>query len=264
MNLVFQIFTIYIFTSHLRIVNAYLHFLLAHCLIICRIKWHFLAAPTVQLMFSSHQTKLTAEKLGGHILEAFETVLGSPVTIEIRCESKKDSGSGVHVPLILPPSKEGSSQIRDINGVSTQAQIFQSDNLGMGRSEIVEVAASLGEPKGNDHVDNHAVSGKSGLGGSQVGEGTASSKKSTVASLPERRKLGEQSQSQSLVRSKVSLAHVIQQAEGCTQRSGWSKRKAVSIAEKLEQENLYVKQFQYIFSIIISFLISLYHEVEWH
>jgi hypothetical protein len=213
-------------------------------------------------MFSSHQTKVTAEKLGGHILEAFETVLGSPLTIEIRCESKK--GSGVHVPLILPPSKEGSSQIRDTNGVSTQAQILQSDNLGMGRSEIVEVAASPGEPKGNDHIDNHAVSGKSGLGGSQVREGTASSKKSTMASLPERRKLGEQSQSQSLVRSKVSLAHVIQQAEGCTQRSGWSKRKAVSIAEKLEQENLYVKQFHYIFSRIISFLISLYHKVEWH
>ncbi|KAL9321082.1 hypothetical protein ACSQ67_012921 [Phaseolus vulgaris] len=47
----------------------------------------------------------------------------------------------------------------------------------------------------------------------------------------------EQNQSRSLVRSKVSLAHVIQQAEG--QRSGWSKRKAVSIAEKLEQENLF-------------------------
>jgi hypothetical protein len=51
-------------------------------------------------MFSSHQTKVTAEKLGGHILEAFETVLGSPLTIEIRCESKK--GSGVHVPYHLP------------------------------------------------------------------------------------------------------------------------------------------------------------------
>jgi hypothetical protein len=215
-------------------------------------------------MFSSHQTKLTAEKLGGHILEAFETVLRSPVTIEIRCETKKDSGSGVHVPLILPPSMDGSSQIRDRNGVSTQAQILQPDILGMGRSEIVEVAASPREPMGNEHVDNLSVSDKTGLGGSQVGEATASSKKSTMASLPEKRKLGEQSQSQSLVRSKVSLAHVIQQAEGCTQRSGWSKRKAVSIAEKLEQENLYVKQFHYIFSRIICFLISLYHKVEWH
>lgn len=141
-------------------------------------------------MFSSHQTKLTAEKLGGHILEAFETVLRSPVTIEIRCETKKDSGSGVHVPLILPPSMDGSSQIRDRNGVSTQAQILQPDILGMGRSEIVEVAASPREPMGNEHVDNLSVSDKTGLGGSQVGEATASSKKSTMASLPEKRKLG--------------------------------------------------------------------------
>ncbi|KAB1221542.1 Protein STICHEL-like 3 [Morella rubra] len=188
----------------------------------------FGTAPTVQLMFSSHQSKSTAEKLRGHILEAFETVLGSPVTIEIRCESKQDSGSGVHVPPMLPASKDN----------SFQAKLLQSDNLEMGRSEIVEVAVSPREPKGNEHIDNSAVSDKRGLGGSWVGEASASSKRSSLASLPERRKLGERSQSQSLVRSKVSLAHVIQQAEGCTQRNAWSKRKAVSIAEKLEQENL--------------------------
>ncbi|KAI7731208.1 hypothetical protein M8C21_030808, partial [Ambrosia artemisiifolia] len=50
------------------------------------------------------------------------------------------------------------------------------------------------------------------------------------------RRLGEQSQSLSLVKGKVSLANVIQQAE--SHRNGWSTRKAVSIAEKLEQENL--------------------------
>ncbi len=226
------------------------------------IKLLFLAAPTVQLIFSSQQTKSTAEKLRGHILEAFEAVLFSPVIIEIRCDSKKDSGSGVHVPLMLPASKDSSSQIRDMNGVGTQAQLLQSDNLEIGRSEIVEVAASPREPKGNEHIENHAASDKRGLGGSAVGEGTASYKKSTMASLPERRKFGEQSQS--LVRSKVSLAHVIQQAEGCTQRSGWSKRKAVSIAEKLEQENLYVMQFHCSFSKLMFFLISLYLKVEKH
>ncbi|KAF5475319.1 hypothetical protein F2P56_007132 [Juglans regia] len=198
----------------------------------------FGAAPTVQMMFSSHQAKSRAEKYRRHILEAFENVLGSRVTIEIRCELNKDSGSGVHVPLMLPASKGGSSQIRDINGVSIQAQLLQSDNPQMGRSEIVEVAASPREPRDNEHTDNHAVSGKRGLGGSWVGERPASSMKSTMDSLPQRRKIGEQIQSQSLVRSKVSLAHVLQQAEGCTQRNGWSKRRAVSIAEKLEQENL--------------------------
>ncbi|KAG6692203.1 hypothetical protein I3842_10G102500 [Carya illinoinensis] len=190
----------------------------------------FGAAPTVQLMFSSYQTKSRAEKLGGHILEAFETVLGSPVTIEIRCESKKASASGVHVPLMLPASEVSLSQIRDINRVSTQAQLLQSDNSKMG-SEIVEVAASPRGPKGNEHIHNLVASDNRGLGGSCVGE-------ATMASAPGSRKFGEQSQSQSLVRSKVSLAHVIQQAEGCSQRRGWSKRKAVSIAEKLEQENL--------------------------
>ncbi|KAG6639481.1 hypothetical protein CIPAW_10G103700 [Carya illinoinensis] len=181
-------------------------------------------------MFSSYQTKSRAEKLGGHILEAFETVLGSPVTIEIRCESKKASASGVHVPLMLPASEVSLSQIRDINRVSTQAQLLQSDNSKMG-SEIVEVAASPRGPKGNEHIHNLVASDNRGLGGSCVGE-------ATMASAPGSRKFGEQSQSQSLVRSKVSLAHVIQQAEGCSQRRGWSKRKAVSIAEKLEQENL--------------------------
>ncbi|XP_075667262.1 protein STICHEL-like 3 [Castanea sativa] len=196
----------------------------------------FGAAPTVQLIFTSQQTKSKAEKLREHILGAFEAVLCSPVIIEIRCEPKKVSGSGVHVPLILSASRDSSSQIRDKNGVGSQAQLLQTDNLEMGRSEIVEVAASPREPEGNEHGDNHAAADKRGLGGSGVGEGTASYKKSTMASLPERRKLGEQSQS--LVKSKVSLAHVIQQAEGCSQRNAWSKRKAVSIAEKLEQENL--------------------------
>ncbi|KAI8567949.1 hypothetical protein RHMOL_Rhmol02G0160800 [Rhododendron molle] len=49
----------------------------------------FGAAPTVRLTFSSHLTKSKAEKYTAHILQAFESVLGSPVTIEIKCESKK-------------------------------------------------------------------------------------------------------------------------------------------------------------------------------
>ena len=228
---------------------------------VCPIKLPFLAAPTVQLIFTSQQTKSTAEKLREHILEAFEAVLCSPVIIEIRCEPKKDSGSGVHVPLILSASRDSSSQIRDINGVGSQAQLLQTDNLEMGRSEIVEVAASPREPKGNEHGDNHVAADKRGLGGSGVEEGAASYKKATMASLTERRKFGEQSQS--LVKSKVSLAHVIQQAEGCTQRNAWSKRKAVSIAEKLEQENLYVMQSHcFFFSKLIFFRITLYLKIE--
>ncbi|KAF7840352.1 protein STICHEL-like 3 [Senna tora] len=151
----------------------------------------FGAAPTVQLLTSSQLTKSTAEKFRGHILQAFESVLGSSVTLEIRSESNKDAGSGFQLPLILPAVRESSAQIRD----------------------------SSAESKNNEQQADV-------------------NKKPIVTSHLERRKLREQNPNRSIVRSKVSLAHVIQQAEGRSQRNGWSKRKAVSIAEKLEQENL--------------------------
>ncbi|CAL5412392.1 unnamed protein product [Camellia sinensis] len=211
----------------------------------------FGAAPTVQLMLSSHLTKSKAEKYRAHILQAFESVLGSPVTIEIRYELKKDARVGNNMSPVLPSSQDGSSQIHTNAGpmssnrmtmvdsskrVSqerdglTQPHVLQSESLGLGRSEIVEIASPR-EPKGNGNKDNTQHDRR--VRGTKVPH-----KKSTMASLAERRKLGEHNQSQSIVRSKVSLAHVIQHAEGCTQQNGWSKRRAVSIAEKLEQENL--------------------------
>jgi len=42
----------------------------------------FCTTPIVQLMFSSQLTKSTAEKFRGHILQAFEFVLGSFIIIE--------------------------------------------------------------------------------------------------------------------------------------------------------------------------------------
>lgn len=136
-----------------------------------------------------------------HILQAFESVLRCPVTIEIRCESRKVSGRG---PILLPAAQNPPHL--DVNrDVSTSE---------MNRREIVEIEASPRESKG---VENGVTS--------------SSQKISTV--------LGEKNQCLTLVKSKVSLAHVIQHAEGCSQHNnGWSKRKAVSIAEKLEQENL--------------------------
>lgn len=131
------------------------------------------AAPTVQLVFNSQLTKSKAEKFRLHILEAFESVLRCPVTIEMRCESRN----------------QNPSQNKD-------------------EREIVEIEASPGES-----IEN-----------------AGSQKISSV--------LGEKNECLTLVKSKVSLAHVIQHAEGCSQHSGWSKRKAVSIAEKLEQQNL--------------------------
>ncbi|KAJ0018914.1 hypothetical protein Pint_10331 [Pistacia integerrima] len=221
----------------------------------------FGAAPTIQLMFSSHLTKSKAEKFKDHIFQAFESVLGSPVTIEIRCESRKDSRTGFRSPLSLASkdsqmftnvesntgnrlpwarSRELNKRVtrdRDVHDASTQAQLLHAESLEIGRNEIVEVPASPRETKDNDHAGSRTEYNKRG-GSTWMGDASASQKKSPLVSTLERRKLGEQSQSQSLVRGKVSLAHVIQQAEGCTQRSGWSRRKAVSIAEKLEQENL--------------------------
>lgn len=214
-------------------------------------------------MFSSHLTKSKAEKFKDHIFQAFESVLGSPVTIEIRCDSRKDSRTGFRSPLSLASKDSqmftnvesntgnrlpwaGSLELnkrvtrdRDVNDARTQAQLLHAESLEMGRSEIVEVPASPRETKDNDHAGSRTEYNKR-VGSTRMGDASASQKKSPLSSTSERRKLGDQSrsQSQSLVRSKVSLAHVIQQAEGCTQRSGWSRRKAVSIAEKLEQENL--------------------------
>ncbi|PWA61210.1 hypothetical protein CTI12_AA375020 [Artemisia annua] len=148
----------------------------------------FGAAPTVHLIFTSHVTKSKAEKFKTHILKAFEQVLGSPVTIEMRSES-------------------GASQ---------------EDLYEKRRSEIIEVEASPRERKAISHYDNN-----------DKVEATTSHKNSSVSF---QRILGEQNQCRSIVKGKVSLANVIQQAE--SQRNGWSARKAVSIAEKLEQENL--------------------------
>lgn len=196
----------------------------------------FGAAPTVQLMFSSQLTKSTAEKFRGHILQAFESVLGSSATIEIRCESSKDAGSALQMPLTFPATNDSLSQIRDFNGVGTLVHPSLTDSVEKRKGEIVEEPAPLVEHKNNEQqVDAHGTSYKS-LEGKSIGQASASQKKPIVKSHLDQRKLLEQGQSRSIVRSKVSLAHVIQQAEG--QRSGWSKRKAVSIAEKLEQENL--------------------------
>lgn len=189
---------------------------------------NFGTAPTVQLTFSSQQTKSRAEKFKTHIFQAFEFVLGSPVTIEIRCEPPR---AGVNMPLMLPASHEGSSQMvigaglgddfrRSMTGyrdasVRVTRERNGAGSLGQGKSEIVEISP----PKDLN------------------GRGEASYKKPGT-SLPEQRISGAENRSMSLVRSKVSLAHVIQQAERGTQGRGWSKNKAVSIAEKLEQQNL--------------------------
>ncbi|XP_059664431.1 protein STICHEL-like 3 isoform X2 [Cornus florida] len=146
------------------------------------------AASTVQLMFNSYVTESKAEKYKAHILQAFESVLGSPVTIEIICGPRKDGFDDL------------SKRVPMDTDCLTHAQLLQSDSLGVGTSEIVEIIASPREPK--------------------------------------ERKSRDQSQSQSLVRSNKPLGQAIQLGEGCRQPNVWPKHKAESIAEKLEKENL--------------------------
>jgi hypothetical protein len=219
------------------------------------------AAPTVQLIFSSHFTKLKAEKFRAHILQAFESVLGSPVTIEIRCESNKETSAGFRVPLILPASKNGSSQMAIDPVLNAGSRMPRTGEYLEGRSEIVEVPTSPRKYEGNEPTNHNVESSRRGLQHTRAGE-SVSNKKPAVGSLVERRKLGETSQSKSIVRSKVSLARVIQQAEGCTQQAGWSKHKAVSIAEKLEQENLYV--FEEFFILFTYYHANLIIILGWH
>ncbi|KAL0310602.1 UNVERIFIED_CONTAM: protein STICHEL-like 3 [Sesamum angustifolium] len=174
------------------------------------------AAPTVQLLFNSQLTKSKAEKFRLHILQAFESVLRSPVTIEIRCESRKDAGGG---PILLPATQDSITSHDD----TRRPQNRVTSLSGVNRREIIEIESS---PR--DKADSDRINIDNAVG--------ATSKQKTSTNL------GDRNQSLSLVRSKVSLAHVIQQAEG-SQHSGWSRRKAVSIAEKLEQENLYVSLY---------------------
>lgn len=217
----------------------------------------------MRLTFNSHHAKSKAEKLREQILQAFESALGSSVLIEIRCESKRDATVGNPSSVTLPASKNGLLQIRDISGYKPQAQLSHFSSSEVGRGEIVEIDASPRETH-NRISDDKRETNQRNLEGSQ-GEASVSRKNSTMSSVSERREGGTQSRSQSIVRSKVSLAHVIQQAEGCSQRSGWSKRKAVSIAEKLEQENLYVLQFQSFnlsCSVILGFTLNSFCLIE--
>lgn len=199
----------------------------------------------MQLLFNSQLTKSEVENFRSHILQAFESVLRSPVTIEIRHGSRNDTGAGPISLAGLEPSD------LDVNPVSVTShgmpmanqndiggfQNRDTSSVGVNRSEIVEVEASPIECKCSKCKNSMADSDRQNTESAFVG---VTSTQKTFSTIPftDQRKLSDRSQSLSLVRGKVSLAHVIQHAEGCSQHSGWPKRKAVSIAEKLEQENL--------------------------
>ncbi|XP_072953916.1 protein STICHEL-like 4 [Typha angustifolia] len=217
-------------------------------------------APTAQLIFSSHVKRSKAEKFRGQILQAFEAVLSSAVILEIQYGSWKDMRTDGQPPLTLLSSENGSSQVtlrrsltnhrslysghedlaRKIpkenlsKGIgSSQARWLRSDPHILTEGEIIEMGP-LPQENGQSSFATKPKRKES------VWAQEASSSQNHANLVPSsvRKENGEQQRRQSLVKGKVSLAHVINQAEGCSQQAGWSRRKAISIAEKLEQDNL--------------------------
>ncbi|XP_072966952.1 protein STICHEL-like 4 [Typha angustifolia] len=188
------------------------------------------AAPTVQLLFSLHVNKSKAEKFRGQILEAFESVLSSSVILEIRYESVEDVTTDSQVPVILPSAENDSSQMtlrRSLTNcrsrysqhgnldrrlskeyctkgiTSSQARWLQSDPHILTEGEII-----ARRPFHQEHQHSELDHGS-----------TEARVKGNYSAWV------EDSSSQS-------------QAEGCLQRRGRSRRKTISISEKLEQKNL--------------------------
>ncbi|CAO2178389.1 unnamed protein product [Urochloa humidicola] len=186
-------------------------------------------APTVQLIFSSRVNKSKAENYRAQILQAFESVLRSAIILEIRYESKNDPRAS-HAPSMFPYPENDSSN------TTVRRSFTKHSPLSSGEGEIIEVGPSHmhWRDQTNDGVLDINERRKE-----NVWEEEASSSPNQESITNQKGRSGNrQRQQNSIVKGKVSLAHVIGRAEACSQRGGWSRRKAISIAEKLEQENL--------------------------
>ncbi|CAL4894544.1 unnamed protein product [Urochloa decumbens] len=214
-------------------------------------------APTVQLIFSSRVNKSKAEKYRGQILQAFESVLSSAIILEIRYESKDDLTPG-HAPVISPYPEDVSNMVlrrsftkhssvssggenlisrlqKDSvvqGGSSNQTRWMQSDPHILTEGEIIEVGSQMDWQTEPDNGIVTSIERQEGAWGECLS--------SNNQEIPHGGKNmnNEHGRQKNIVRGKVSLAHVINQAEACSQQGGWSRHKAVSIAEKLEQDNL--------------------------
>ncbi|NP_001351894.1 protein STICHEL-like 3 [Zea mays] len=182
--------------------------------------------PTVQLIISSHISKSKAENYRAQILQAFESVLRSAIILEIRYESKNDAKPG-HTPSMFPYPENDSTLRRSFTKHSP---------LSSGEGEIIEVGPS--RMHWHAQTNNDVLDVNERRKENTWEEETSSSPNQESVTNPKGRNGNRQNRQNSIVRGKVSLAHVIGRAEACSQRGGWSRRKAISIAEKLEQENL--------------------------
>ncbi|KAJ6811738.1 protein STICHEL-like 4 [Iris pallida] len=220
-------------------------------------------APMVELMFTSPANKAKAEKCRGQILQAFESALHSAVRLGIRCENRLAEKQDLYIPLDVLASEKGSQlTIRHQSMTNQRSKFPGSENCmkGLPSDNVVKgTSSSQSRRFHNDPLDKGEITGirvaspqdhrKIRPNDSTAGCTVKSLNNmwlDEASSMQYQPSLGiiqsgenpEQHNRQSLVRRKVSLARVIQHAEGCAQRGGWSRRKAISIAEKLEQENM--------------------------
>ncbi|KAJ1285246.1 hypothetical protein BS78_03G265300 [Paspalum vaginatum] len=186
-------------------------------------------APTVQLIFSSRVNKSKAENYRAQILQAFESVLRSAIILEIRYESKNGVRAS-HAPSMFSYPENDSSNM------TARRSFTKHSPISSGEGEIIEVGPS--------HIHQHAQTNNGVLDiherrkGNVWEEEASSSPNQESMTNRKGRNESRQRRHNSIVKGKVSLAHVIGRAEACSQRGGWSRQKAISIAEKLEQENL--------------------------
>jgi hypothetical protein len=203
--------------------------------------------------------KSKAEKYRGQILRAFESVLCSAIILEIQYESKDDLTS-CHAPVISPYPEDGSSNMvlrrsftkhssvssggenlsrrlqRDSlaqGGSSNQTRWMQSDPHILTEDEIIEVGSQM---DWRAETNNGCVTANGRRPEIVCGECLPSQDQEVHRGGTYVN--NEHYRQKNIGRGKVSLAHVINQAEAMSQQGGWSRQEAVSIAEKLEQDNL--------------------------
>ncbi|PKU79276.1 protein STICHEL-like 3 [Dendrobium catenatum] len=201
------------------------------------------SAPTVQLDFGSPDSKSKAEKFREQIVQAFASVLNATVILEIRCNPQIDGRQDVQVTDDMHDLRNVSSRMiniqRSISNRTSHCQ--QSENLLRRipkENAIKGSGSSLARELQFDSLATERDRKGKGSECAWVGEGSSLQQHGDTSLVSGRKDYDEQSHSKSLVKGKVSLAHVIQQAEGCANHGGWSRHRAISIAEKLEQENM--------------------------
>ncbi|KAL5221518.1 hypothetical protein ABZP36_026231 [Zizania latifolia] len=215
-------------------------------------------APTVQVIFSSRVNKSKAENFRGQIIQAFESVLRSGIILEIRYESNNDLRAG-HAPAVFSYQENESSnktlrrsfpkhnplssggenlhrRLKKDRASSSKTRWMQYDPHILTEGEIIEVGPS--HRHWHDETNNDVCNTNERRKENVWEEESLSSPNRESKANQGRRNGTKQRRQNSIVKGKVSLAHVIGKAEVCSQRGGWSRQKASSVAEKLEQDNL--------------------------